>query len=194
MPTYAPWGARSCPQKRELGQWRPADVGFKPTPHPAEGWSEWAISATRRHSVAFDAHGFLACHQLVSLPKGNKHARAAHARLARVTIENLPYQEFIARYDRPATLFYLDPPYWGCEGIYGRDLFGRADFAALAELLGGLKGSFMMSLNDRAEVRRAFRNFTIEPIETTYTASRSGGNRKAKELLITGPKRRSRRP
>ncbi len=136
----------------------------------------------------------MACHQIVSLPKGNKHARAAHARLARVTIENLPYQEFIARYDRPATLFYLDPPYWGCEGIYGRDLFGRADFAALAELLGGLKGSFMMSLNDRAEVRRAFRNFTIEPIETTYTASRSGGNRKAKEPLITGPKRRSRRP
>ena len=51
----------------------------------------------------------------------------------------------------------------------------------------------MMSLNDRAEVRRAFRDFTIEAIETTYTASRSGGNRKAKELLITCPKRRSRR-
>ena len=64
---------------------------------------------------------------------------------------------------------------------------------ALAELLSGLKGAFMMSLNDRAEVRRTFRNFTIRAIETTYTDSRSGGNRKAKELLITGPKRHSRR-
>ena len=121
-----------------------------------------------------------------------RHVRAAHARLARVTIENLPYQEFITRYDRPATLFYLDPPYWGCEGIYGRGLFGRADFAELAGLLEGLKGSFMMSLNDRPEVRRAFRDFTIEAIETTYSAARTGNNRKARELLITSPKRRPR--
>ena len=109
----------------------------------------------------------------------------AHNRLAKVTIENLPYQEFIRRYDRPATLFYLDPPYWGCEGVYGRELFGRADFAALAELLSGLKGGFMMSLNDRAEIRRIFRDFTIETIETTYTASRTGAKR-ARELLISG--------
>ena len=115
-----------------------------------------------------------------------KHARAAHARLARVTIENLPYQEFIARYDRPGTLFYLDPPYWGCEGIYGSGMFGRADFAELAALLKGLKGGFMMSLNDRAEVRRTFQDFAIEAIETVYTASPTGSNRKGKELLITG--------
>ena len=115
-----------------------------------------------------------------------KHARAAHARLARVTIESLPYQEFITRYDRPATLFYLDPPYWGCETVYGRDLFDRADFARLAELLAGLKGAFMMSLNDRSEVRTAFGEFTIETLETTYTASRTGGNRGAKALIISG--------
>ena len=44
----------------------------------------------------------------------------------------------------------------------------------------------MMSLNDRAEVRRAFRDFTIETIQTTYTASPAGRNRKAKELIISG--------
>ena len=115
-----------------------------------------------------------------------KHVRAAHVRLARVTIENLPYDEFIRRYDRPSTLFYLDPPYWGCETVYGQGLFDRADFARLAELLGGLKGGFMMSLNDRAEVRRIFRGFTVEAIQTTYTASPAGPNRKAKELLISG--------
>ena len=37
----------------------------------------------------------------------------AHTRLARVQLECLPYEEILARYDRPATLFYLDPPYWG---------------------------------------------------------------------------------
>jgi DNA adenine methylase len=52
-----------------------------------------------------------------------------HTRLAGVVIECLPYGDFITRYDRPETLFYLDPPYWGCEGDYGKHLFERADLA-----------------------------------------------------------------
>src|SRR6266404_6601672 len=35
-----------------------------------------------------------------------------HRRLARVQIESLPYEQILHRYDRPTTLFYLDPPYW----------------------------------------------------------------------------------
>ena len=38
-----------------------------------------------------------------------------HDRLSGVVIECLPYLELIRRYDRPDTLFYLDPPYVGCE-------------------------------------------------------------------------------
>ncbi len=41
---------------------------------------------------------------------------AVHERLAGVIIERLPYAEMLARYDRPDTLFHLDPPYWGCSG------------------------------------------------------------------------------
>jgi DNA adenine methylase len=37
----------------------------------------------------------------------------SHKRLVRVQIENLPYEDILKRYDRPRTLFYLDPPYWG---------------------------------------------------------------------------------
>jgi DNA adenine methylase len=40
---------------------------------------------------------------------------AAHERLAGVTIECLPWQQALTRYNRPGTLFYLDPPCWGCE-------------------------------------------------------------------------------
>jgi DNA adenine methylase len=50
---------------------------------------------------------------------------ALNGRLAGVVIENLPYGEFIARYDRPETLFYLDPPYFGTEDFYGADAFSR---------------------------------------------------------------------
>ncbi|WP_256888315.1 DNA adenine methylase [Acidomonas methanolica] len=60
-----------------------------------------------------------------------------HQRLTRVTIECLPWQQMIERYDRPQTLFYLDPPYWGCERDYGAP-FDREMFGEMATRLAGL--------------------------------------------------------
>ncbi|MDR5655485.1 DNA adenine methylase, partial [Ruixingdingia sedimenti] len=60
-----------------------------------------------------------------------------HSRLSGVVIECLDWAEFIPRYDADGTLFYLDPPYWGCEDDYGRAMFTRADFARMAAALEG---------------------------------------------------------
>ncbi len=84
-----------------------------------------------------------------------------HDRLAGVVVECLPYADFIARYDRPATLFYIDPPYWGSEDSYGKGLFGRDDYERLAGLLKALRGRFIISLNNVAEVRQLFAGFLI---------------------------------
>jgi len=109
-----------------------------------------------------------------------------HTRLSGVVIECLPYDEFIRRYDRPDTLFYLDPPYWGCETDYGRDMFGRADFERLAEQLAGIEGRFLLSLNDVPGVRETFAAFDIEAVETTYTVARKKGSRgKVGEVIIS---------
>lgn len=108
---------------------------------------------------------------------------AIHSRLAGVVIECLPYQRFLTRYDRPGMLFYLDPPYWGCETDYGRGVFGREDFMALADLLAGLKARWVLSINDRPEIRAIFGQFRLEPVELTYSLSR-GAATKAKELII----------
>lgn len=54
-----------------------------------------------------------------------------HERLSGVVIENLDWLELIDRYDRPETLFYLDLPYWGSEGDYGKELFDRGRIADL---------------------------------------------------------------
>jgi DNA adenine methylase len=107
-----------------------------------------------------------------------------HERLAGVVIECLPYGEFIQRYDRPETLFYLDPPYWGSEGYYGKDLFSRADFERLADLLAGIKGRFILSINDVPEIRETFGAFKIKPVKLNYGVG--GGQRPAKELIICG--------
>jgi DNA adenine methylase len=106
----------------------------------------------------------------------------AHRRLARVQIESLPYERILEKYDRPTTLFYLDPPYWGPK-LY-RHNFAEDDFHALAERLGRVKGRFILSLNDRAEVRETFQAFQIERAEISYTAQAKPGKRYG-ELLIT---------
>jgi DNA adenine methylase len=108
----------------------------------------------------------------------------AHLRLARVFIECKPYAEVVKRFDRPGTLFYVDPPYWGNERDYGDGLFGRDDFARLAELLDGVKGKFILSLNDVPGVRDTFANFKIERVPTRYSIN-AKANQAVGEVLIT---------
>lgn len=109
-----------------------------------------------------------------------------HERLSRVAIECLPFDAFILRYDRPGALFYLDPPYWGCEDYYGRDLFGRPDFERLATVLRELKGRFLLSLNDVPAVREIFAGFRLREVRSLYTAGQAN-HTVAAELLIAGP-------
>jgi DNA adenine methylase len=106
-----------------------------------------------------------------------------YERLQGVVIERLSYQRFIATYDRPFALFYLDPPYFRCERDYGEGLFGRDDFEQLAHILAGIKGRFILSLNDTDEVRHIFRGFDIEAADTTYRIA--GLPTRGAELIIT---------
>lgn len=107
-----------------------------------------------------------------------------HERLAGVIIERLHFAEFIVRYDSDRTLFYLDPPYWGSEGDYGKALFTRADFDVLVSALAGVKGRFVLSINDTPQTRALFDQFTIEGVGTHYGIS--GGASPARELIVTG--------
>ena len=107
-----------------------------------------------------------------------------HSRLSGVVIECLDWSAFIPRYDGPDTLFYVDPPYWGCEDDYGKRMFERADFQRLADQLGAIRGRFILSLNDVPEVRAVFAAFHIDEVKTTYTINRRDGDGAA-ELLIS---------
>ncbi|RSV12312.1 DNA adenine methylase [Sphingomonas sp. ABOLF] len=106
-----------------------------------------------------------------------------HDRLAGVVIEQLGYAEFIRRYDRAGMLFYLDPPYWGCEDDYGQDVFGRADFAALADQLAGIKGKFLLSINDTPGAREVFGRFHQVQLPVTYTVG-AGAAKQVSELVV----------
>lgn len=110
--------------------------------------------------------------------------KALSRRLEPVTIERLPYQDVIRRYDRAGALFYLDPPYDETTG-YGVE-FGRADYVAMAAQLAAIAGDFIMSINDTPFIREAFAAFEIQEVDTSWTigAKMPGACSKVTELII----------
>jgi DNA adenine methylase len=110
---------------------------------------------------------------------------AVHERLGGVYIDCLPWQAFIERWDRPETLFFLDPPYWGSEHYYGAGAFGRQQFAALSDCLRSIRGRFVLTLNDVPEIRDLFFWASIEAVSLSYTVS--GAATAAREVVISSP-------
>lgn len=106
-----------------------------------------------------------------------------HERLSPVIIERMSYADFIEKYDTAGTMFYLDPPYFGCEDDYGPGVFSRTDFLRMANRLSSIEGRFLLSINDTPQVREIFAAFEMEEIKTTYSIT-DGGNVEAAELLI----------
>lgn len=109
---------------------------------------------------------------------------AAWERLQGVVFESLDWSELVRRYDTSSTLFYLDPPYFGGEDDYGKDMFDRSQYAAMAEQLTSIKGEFIMSINDTPEIREWFAAFHIDEVRLNYSVSRSKGKR-VQELIIS---------
>lgn len=107
---------------------------------------------------------------------------AVRDRLLHTYIENVDWRDCIARYDRAHTLFYLDPPYWQTAG-YGGD-FGFEQYEIMADMMRGLKGKAILSINDHPDIVNTFKGFRIERLETTYTVRGHGKRKASSELLI----------
>lgn len=109
----------------------------------------------------------------------------AHERLSGVVIERLPWADFVSRYDRPGALFYLDPPYYGCEAEYGPQ-FDREQLLSMPDVLRRLKGRWILSINDHPDIRRVFSGCDIQEVLVRYTAAGAGKGRDFPELIISG--------
>lgn len=107
----------------------------------------------------------------------------AHLRLHRVVVENLPWQDCLARYDAPHTLFFLDPPYWQTEGYGGA--FGLDQYEALAEAMAGLRGRAILTINDHPAMRRLFDRFRGRTVPVRYTIGGGGGAPRRERVYVT---------
>jgi DNA adenine methylase len=122
-------------------------------------------------------------HPRVNLLRIEEDLSDCHLRLAQVVIEHLCYKDVLRRYDTLETCFYLDPPYWDCESFYGQGIFSKEDFHQLSAQLAEIKGKFLLSLNDKPQVREIFKPFSIIPLKTRYTCGRTTP-KEANEVLI----------
>jgi DNA adenine methylase len=117
----------------------------------------------------------------INLVRMEEELSAVHLRLSRVTIENMDWLDFVLRYDKQETVFYLDPPHYNMP-YYKHNFYSLKDFEVLAEAMMRLKGKFILSINDHADIRRTFGSFKIRSVKVGYAI---GPKRKTgKELLV----------
>ena len=112
----------------------------------------------------------------------------AYWRLLNVKIENLDFERLIEVYDSKETVFYLDPPYYKCKHYCFN--FDDEAFERLKRVLTGLKGKFLMSINDHPDMRALLGDFNIEEIESLYSIGRAQASRhRYNQLLVSNYER-----
>ena len=106
-------------------------------------------------------------------------------RFKNIIIENLPYLDFIERYDAKDTLFYNDPPYYGSENLYSI-VFTDKDHVKLSEILKNIKGKFLLSYNDCKKIRGIYKDYHIMKVDSQESIEKLDGQARQirHELLI----------
>ena len=112
---------------------------------------------------------------------------AIHQRLDKVMIENRDFEKLINQYDFEGAFFYCDPPYSkGC----GYEVTSTEDFnhERLREILGNIKGRFLLSYDDSPKIRELYKGYEMVEIERQNGINNRQGtdrlNKTFKELLI----------
>ena len=106
-----------------------------------------------------------------------------------VKIENKDYEAIVKKYDGVDTFFFLDPPYENTDKDFEYAQDTDFDFDRLAEVLRGIKGKFLMTINDSPNVRKWFKGFQQKAwdVPTGWGTKGNAGRKHVtrKELLIS---------
>lgn len=108
-------------------------------------------------------------------------------------IENLPWQKALRVYDRPHTLFYLDPPYPSTRADDYASRMTWEQHEELASALRQVKGRWLLSYQDHPRIVRLYqgqrcaggRRARTERLGVTYSlGGKAGSGRRVRELLV----------
>lgn len=153
------------------------------------GWGGEARYPRFQTSVRDGGHGNRLAGALKSL---RERITPIHRRLQTVLIENMDWQDCVARYDSRSTVMYLDPPYMGNGANYKFNMRGKDEHQVIAGRLAQTQGCWILSSYDTPEIRDLFSEYEITPIRSssgmrTGKSERQAGKHRTinQEILIT---------
>lgn len=139
--------------------------------HPEKGW-RFALHTTEAQR----------------LENGLPLIGAVSHRLRAVYIDCLDFRRCIKNWDGPATLFFVDPPYYGATKY--RSLgpqFTAQDHEDLAVLLQHVEAKWLLTLNDHPRVRELYRGYRVTTCDTqmaTWKGPAGSKRPRLKQLII----------
>ncbi len=139
----------------------------------------WLI--TRSFGGKGDSFGTSQKQGVSSLQNRIERVRELSLRLDRVVIENLDYAELIRKYDHPANFFYCDPPY---TTGYTYANSKRFSHEALRDVLGKVKGRWILSYDDNPLVHELYKGFEMKQVTRAKGINRKEGKMDYAEVII----------
>jgi len=111
-----------------------------------------------------------------------KHLAEYKARLRGVHITNQDYEKVVDDNDSVSTVFFFDPPYENSNGLgyaKGSDSF---DFERFATVVAGIRGKWLITINDSPYIRGLFKKFNIVPVIIIGHHNKTGNNNTSKTI------------
>jgi DNA adenine methylase len=111
-----------------------------------------------------------------------EHARDNKDYLTNTRLFNTDYKKVMKKFDGSKTFFYLDPPYESSKKMYDSKKQSSGDFnhEEMAKFLRGIKGKFILSINDSSRIRDLFKGFKQTRVFV------KGGSHHGKEINTIG--------
>ena len=132
-----------------------------------------------------------------TVPAGNKLMRLPHikyklqnmklykARLRGVHITNEDYEKVIKNNDSASTVFFMDPPYEESNNLTYAKGSAKFDFDRFAEVVSGIKGKWVITINDSPYIRKIFNKFNVVPVVIVGHHNKNGNEDKTSKTIGT---------
>jgi DNA adenine methylase len=104
------------------------------------------------------------------------------ARLKNVKFVNKNYIDVIKKFDSTETFFYLDPPYENTHKSFYKN--SKFDFDELRDILGNVKGYWMLSINASDYIKDLFDGYIIKIIKIKGTSQFIGGKDRTEYIIM----------
>lgn len=134
-----------------------------------------------KYCSTFSSVGVGKSYKLIRVSDKLKNLDKYKERVKNVLFMSKDYKTVMKKYDGGNSLFYLDPPYENSKKLYSS---GDINMNELATFLKTIKGKFILSINNSANIRLIFKDFRIKTVTVKAISNATIGGDDRKELII----------